>query len=166
MIKIWPRYDNLKIFAKFDKSEQPGYPLTIAYFETVITWSNLCQILKSQAVLESSHPGLQDSHIRSWIWWSFKGVMKGFPRLLGCWVTRPASVHKHFLLLRYNFNASQLTLLLWIIPSVLDWLTSSINYKLRSILLHFIYVLYLNMKSKDTKISDSLHVKCWIQIKY
>ena len=41
------------------------FPLIIAYFTIVITWSNLGQILKSQAVLESSHPELQDSHIIS-----------------------------------------------------------------------------------------------------
>ena len=41
------------------------FPLKMAYFETVITWSNLGQILKSQVALEFSCPGLQDSHIRS-----------------------------------------------------------------------------------------------------
>ena len=39
--------------------------ISIAFFENVITWSNPGQILKSQAVLESSHPELQDSHIGS-----------------------------------------------------------------------------------------------------
>ena len=51
----------------------------------IIIWSNLNQILKS-------HPELQDSHIRSWVWWSFKVVMKSFPRLLGRRVIRHATV--------------------------------------------------------------------------
>ena len=59
-----------------------NFVISIAFFENVITWSYVCQILKSQAFLESSFPGLQDSHIVSWISWSFKGVMTGFPRVL------------------------------------------------------------------------------------
>ena len=42
-----------------------NFVISIAFFENVITWSNLGQILKSQAVLESSRPELQDSHIGS-----------------------------------------------------------------------------------------------------
>ena len=84
-------------FAKFDKSEHcwsTMFPLIIAFFQTIITWSNHGQIFKSWAVLESLCPKLQDSLIESKIWWSFKGVMKGFHRLLGCWVIRPATVYR------------------------------------------------------------------------
>ena len=88
------RFDRfMKGFNNPVKSSNLG--ISITFFENVITWSNLGQILKSLVVLESSCSQLSETGIESWIWLSLRGFMKDWSRVISyqaricIWSTSP-----------------------------------------------------------------------------
>ena len=68
-IRIWQRY---KGFCEEHFLKLLEIKYFVSNFQHAITWLNLGQISKSQAVLESSLHELQDFGIGSWIWIKFR----------------------------------------------------------------------------------------------